>query len=585
MKMVLKQYLCSLRERGELDAILPDLLSELGMNVLSRPGRGTRQYGVDVAAVGALQTDAERVYLFSIKAGNLGRSDWDGPSTQSLRPSLNEICDAYIPTCIPVEHREKPVVICVVVGGEIAEQVRLQLSGFATTLAERGIAFEEWNGDRLASHIQDRFLREELLPAPLQSRMRQTLALLSEPESAVRHFRSLVETLGDYQQRPNVTSLTSLRQISVCAWIVLSWARSSGDLEAAYVTSECALLHGWEVMRRVLAERSGDEKLAIATFAAIQGAYALACHEYLDTNVLPFAGVLHGLSHGVGSACTVDVNEKLFDVLGRLGVEGLWARWRASEAESASKSEADEWRTRGRHVCEAIVALIRNNPALLSPLKDDQAVDIAIALLCLAFESDSSPVAREWLIAMMTRVRLAYETHLQYPCILSAYDQLVQHPAERTDEYRRRVTAGSVLYPLIALWAAIRSDEQLFELVRDFKTACLGHCNFQLWYPNESSEERLYTGRASHGYVLSDVCVEDGPTDLLSQVSCESNATSHYCELSAVKSGMWPLVVVACRSHRLPPPVHLHLVAAVSDCNGKNQEWTNVSGSPGDVPN
>ena len=49
MKPVIREYLASLRERGELDAILPDLLSELGYTVISRPSRGTRQFGVDVA--------------------------------------------------------------------------------------------------------------------------------------------------------------------------------------------------------------------------------------------------------------------------------------------------------------------------------------------------------------------------------------------------------------------------------------------------------------------------------------------------------------------------------------------------------
>jgi O-acetyl-ADP-ribose deacetylase (regulator of RNase III) len=52
MKLVFRQYLASLKERKELDAVLPDLLSELGYTVISRPTIGTRQYGVDVAAVG-----------------------------------------------------------------------------------------------------------------------------------------------------------------------------------------------------------------------------------------------------------------------------------------------------------------------------------------------------------------------------------------------------------------------------------------------------------------------------------------------------------------------------------------------------
>src|SRR2546425_632665 len=59
MKLIIREYLGSLRERGELDAILPDLLSQMGLNVYSRPARGTRQDGVDVGAVGSLNGGTE----------------------------------------------------------------------------------------------------------------------------------------------------------------------------------------------------------------------------------------------------------------------------------------------------------------------------------------------------------------------------------------------------------------------------------------------------------------------------------------------------------------------------------------------
>ena len=97
MRLIIREYIESLKEREELDSILPDLLSELGLTVYSKPGRGTRQDGVDVAAFGSLDGDVEKVHLYSIKPGNLTRSSWDGESNQSLRPSLNEIIDSYIP--------------------------------------------------------------------------------------------------------------------------------------------------------------------------------------------------------------------------------------------------------------------------------------------------------------------------------------------------------------------------------------------------------------------------------------------------------------------------------------------------------
>ena len=158
MKLIISQYLASLKERDELDAILPDLLSEIGLNVYSRPGRGTRQDGVDVAAVGCLPGETEKVYLFSIKAGDLTRHSWDGDALQSLRPSLNEILDSYIPNRLPDEHKEKDIVICLCFGGGIKEQVRPSVEGYIKKNKRNNIAFEEWNGDKLASLIQSNFL-------------------------------------------------------------------------------------------------------------------------------------------------------------------------------------------------------------------------------------------------------------------------------------------------------------------------------------------------------------------------------------------------------------------------------------------
>ena len=97
MKLMIRQYLASLKERGELDALLPDLLSQMGLEVFLKPGVGSRQYGVDVGAFGKLHNESEsKIYLFSVKSGNLDRRDWDSTNPQDLRPSINEIIDVFI---------------------------------------------------------------------------------------------------------------------------------------------------------------------------------------------------------------------------------------------------------------------------------------------------------------------------------------------------------------------------------------------------------------------------------------------------------------------------------------------------------
>lgn len=555
MKLILKEYLSSLRERGELDAILPDLLSQLSLNVYSRPGRGTRQDGVDVGAVGSLDGGPEKVYLFSIKPGDLTRRDWDGDSVQSLRPSLNEIIDAYIPNRLPAEHRGKEIVICIGIGGDVQEQVRPQLTAFITRNTSANITFEEWNGDKLASLIQSNFLHEDLLPKGGRSHLRKSLAMLDEPETSYRHFTVLIESLSDVDALKDATQITAIRQISICLWILFVWARDAGNMESAYLSSEIALLHGWKIVKQH-ARQKGKVAQAIETaFFSILSAYRQISSEFLMSNVLPHVNKLHGLSSAVRGSCSLDINLKLFDLLGRLATDGIWAYWDACQC----SNEEQEAKQRGLHdvwmSMSSVKALISNNPALYLPAKDDQAIDIFIALLLLSCDKRNCDDVQRWLVEMLGRASFAFEAHGHYPCILHSYSDLLSHPKPGDNEYRKNATSGSILYPLIALWATFLNDEELYKDVATFKQQHLQHCNFQLWYPDECSEAHFYTNCDSHGAVLSNVCVDRPKEEFLAQVFGECDQSSQFKELSAIKFGYWPLIVVACRHYRLPLPL------------------------------
>lgn len=557
VKLILKQYLSSLRERGELDAILPDLLSQLGLNVYSRPGRGTRQNGVDVGAVGGLDGSPEKVYLFSIKAGDLTRKDWDGDSVQSLRPSLNEILDVYIPNRLPAEHRGKSIVICVCLGGDIQEQVGESFRSFTAHNQTDGITFEEWNGDKLASLIQSCFLREDLLPEHARSRLRKSLALLDEPEASYQHFAALIRSLAEPDNQKDEERVTALRQMSICLWILFVWARETANMEAAYLASELTLLHGWKIVSPYAAEKGKITETVETAFFSIFSAYQQICSEFVEINVLPHVGKRHALSSAVRGSCSLDINLKLFDLLGRLATNGIWTywgacRWPDEEAEAKQRGLREAWT-----FMSSVKALISNNPVLLLPAKDDQAIDIFIAALLLAFDENNHEDVTGWLAEMLGRANFAYQVHGHYPCVLQSYSELLSHPKSGDDEYRKTVTSGSVLYPMIALWAALLNDNETYNNVACLKQEHLQHCNFQFWYPDECSEAHFYTDGGSHGAVLSNVCVDRPKEELLAQVFGECDQLPHFREMSAIKFGWWPLVVVACRHHRLPLPLHL----------------------------
>ncbi|MEX6399665.1 hypothetical protein AB6E88_22210, partial [Providencia hangzhouensis] len=231
MKLILKQYLASLKERAELDAVLPDLLSSMGMNVFISPTRGVKEYGVDIAAVGRINNEEDKVYLFSVKSGNLTRETWNGNTDQALRPSLDEIQDSFISSRLPPEHRDKRIIICLCFGGDVSSGIRQDVSGYEQKNTRDNISFEEWNGDKLSEFIQQYLLKEELLPSSSQALLRKSLALLEEPESSSKHFSLLIDRiLSNATDTDSIAS--SIIRINVCLWVLFSWCRDERNLEA-----------------------------------------------------------------------------------------------------------------------------------------------------------------------------------------------------------------------------------------------------------------------------------------------------------------------------------------------------------------
>ncbi len=561
MKLIIQEYLASLKERGELDAILPDLLSELGLNVYSRPRRGTRQSGVDVAAVGKLKgDDVDKVYLFPIKAGDLTRSGWNGNDSQALRPSLDEIRDVYIPNRLPEEHKDKEIIICICLGGEIREEVSEQVEGYKGQFhCSHPVTFQDWNGDKLADLIQSSFLKEDLLPEESRSQLRKALALLDEPEVSYRYFSDLIRSLGVVEGKEDKERLTALRQMNICLWILYAWARDINNVESAYLSGELTLLHGWNITRTYLEKSTKTADSIKETFHSLLFTYLAICDHFLKKAVLPFVDKRHALSVAVRGSCELDINLRMFDVLGRLALGGLWAfRFLESlsrqESDSGQETERERLIREFREYVRAVKCLLSNNPALFLPIKDSQVIDISIAVFLLMIEGQNENDIREWLNELIQRAIFCHRTNGKYPCNIESYTDLLNHP-QRDENYLKENVCGSVLYPMIGLWASLYRDEQLFDQVKKIKADHLQHCTFQLWFPDDTSEHHIYTNTENHGAAL-EVDVDQTLRSFADQIFGECDHSPQLKELSAFSRGFWPLIFVACRHYRLPIPIH-----------------------------
>ena len=557
MKLILKQYLASLKERAELDAVLPDLLSSMGLNVFISPTRGVKEYGVDIAAVGRISGEKEKVYLFSVKSGNLTRETWNGKADQVLRPSLDEIQDSFIPSRLPPEHRDKEIVICLCFGGDISSGIRQEVSGYEQRNTRDNISFEEWNGDKLSEFIQQYLLKEELLPSSTQALLRKSLALLEEPESSSKHFSLLIDRiLSNATDTDSIAS--SIIRINVCLWVLFSWCRDGRNLEAAYLSSERALLLAWDKVKEIYTGKNKPSK----SFNSILETYQQITDYYVDQCIIPYVEFRYALSHAVRSPCSIDVNIKLFDVLGRLSVKGHWV------LDSLSKSyienppidgdheEQEKLRLRLRKITKSINLLVVNNPILLSPYKDSQAIDIALALTLLSNNSELDEFVQSWLSEIVDRCIFSFESNGMYPVIHESYESLLEHrKKDRTDNsYKKKATEASILYPLLVVFCSLYKLDSISQKLEKFAADKLTHCTLQYWYPNQDSEQNMYSNADMHGSASAHFPM-NGSLAIGHIVQECSNADS-FKKMSAFNEGKAPLILTACRCYRYPVPFH-----------------------------
>jgi hypothetical protein len=554
MKLILKEYLSSIRERDELDVILPDLLSQMGLDVFSAPSVGGRQYGVDVAAVGSIDGKEETVYLFSVKSKDLTRQVWNSGNIQDLQPSLDDILTTYIPTHLPTEHEGKPIEVCLCYGGELKENVRLNVTQYEKKNETDNISFSHWHGEKLSGLIEKNFLREDLLPKEFRGLLRKSLALLDEPESSYQFFKKLINLiLVDYEKPEN--ELKALRQVNICLWVLYSWCRDQGNVESAYLSSELAVLQAWEYVKKY---RSDKKKLSISiltSMSSIHQLYQKIAEEFVEEKILDKSSGLHVLSSGINSLNPIDVNLKIFDLLGRISLSGLWSFWHINILASNPETKAlsQNLFSKLQVYRRKLISVIANNPILFTPYKDDQAIDIVITSWFLSITNKNNNDLNNWLINIVSNTSGLFSGGGTYPCTLSSYYELLNHPLPDDQSYLERVTAGSTLYPLISMIAAIHGFSDVYKDVQDIKNNFLRHSNFQVWYASKSTEDGLYNNSVNHGLTLSDVPVDQSEKEYLKVIFRECEDSNSFDELSAINC--WPIILTACRHHRNPVPI------------------------------
>lgn len=357
--------------------------------------------------------------------------------------------------------------------------------------------------------------------------------------------------LHETAKTKNRARVTAARQIYLCLWIMFVWARDADNVEAPYRASELAVLNVWDLQRPFIGKKNKDARAITGVLHQLIQLHMVIAAELLERKVYPHVDKRHALSMAVESQNSADVNIKLFDLLGRIAMTGLWLHWidELNESEAAPETQAKLAQASANGF-----KLIQNNPMLLSPLCDHQAIEIALFLLLARTDSANRPDVSSWLHDMVNRLDFTVRTHGNYPCVFTNYRDLIDHPKDRSEAYRKDATSGSSLIPLVAAWLAALNDQGALERLANLQQTELAHCNMQLWLPDGATENELYIGEHGHGIALCDLPLSTTGAKLLDTIAEACQRENSFADLSPNRTGYWPIILLACRHYRHPVP-------------------------------
>lgn len=563
MKIILKEYLASLKERGDLDkSVLPNLLSEIGLRVLNTPMIGTRQNGVDIAAVGKVKgEDKQRyLYLFCIKAGNISRSDW-ASGVQAVRPELEEIRDVYLRSNVAREYADLPIKICLCCGGELEETVLTNWAGYTEQHTTDKISYEEWNGDRLAELMMRCLLARELLDEEPRRNFQKAVAMVNEPNACYEYTRAFLENILIKKDASQKDQLLSLRQSYICLHAVIAWAIEANNLESTYKVSELGMLLCWNAIRKRNSQKRGSKHNENLQFILDQflKLYITASERYFEKTAYTHAQARHALSVAVRSRESVDVNLAMFELLGRLALHGIWIDLFFRNQPDAAPDFLQAWKESTDRTLDTMVSLINSNPTLCSPIRDDHMIEIALVMY-LAQLRESESRFLPWLNSISHRTTYALIMNSQYPTCLRDYADLLAHPLNAEQSYLDDACAGSILYPYLYVWMPCMADDEEMKVFTERLQEKIPNCTHQAWLPDEDSDDLIWSGAMDHGVCVTGLSPNYSQEEVLDTLNSATETCTAIQDISAIKSGLIPMFLTACRHYRLPVPPNLWFV-------------------------
>jgi len=545
MNFLTSEYISLLKEDGELDTLLIDILNSKGITPISKPQKG-RQYGVDIAAIGKDKDGVEKLFLITVKQGNIARSVWDS-GQNSVRQSLNEIREAYINTSLTARQKKLPKVIIVATNGVLEQNIQISWAQYTEKFKEEGLEFDFWGIDDISKMVSENLLSERLFNSEMRSLLKKTLAFLELKDYDLNHYKKLVNLILDKPLKTKKPVLKRLKLLQICLSIVFKWAEDNGYIKSAIYAADKTILKSFEWLNNQGHFKEKYVYLEFYNLHSIRREIGIAYFNKVNNHYF----VEHCLQRY--SKNQIEYSLTVWEEIGILANIGLTEiRHYQYHLNPKTQDLAAVYERSAITISEALVSLIDTNPPSHYPLYDNHIIDIepAMRFLYLTEKKDESI---KWLRTLAVGIHDAKILKGFFPLFRGNYESLVDYYIGIKVQEEK----SSMLLTFLADWCVILNSNEAYKDLKKILELFDNKLNLQIWFP-KSETEKFYlnngysreSGKVKHSITLYDL-LEDYKKEVKEEVELFSSEK----EFDSIKVGYDFIFTITSLYHReLPFP-------------------------------
>jgi hypothetical protein len=530
MRFLIQDYLALLRERGELDAILPDLLRAMGFQVVKLAFRGEVEHGVDLAAYSS-EGNTGTLLLIQVKAGDIDQQLWDsGPN--SIRATLNNLLD------VPFEDLTQPRLqkahkkVILAHNGTLRENVRDKFNGYIENSFTPILSFERWDIDQLSLFFEHYLLNERIMPIEHQKLLKRTIIFLDVPDYDLIDFKQLLGTLLTHQNKITKKKRDRLFGfLRLILAIIRKQCQEQNNLSTALEVYEYSVLQiwGWMVVNGLISKPMLDE------YSNTYILYLQLLLEWAD-KLAPVFYIENGLFWG-GPEEIVEYPLRTFKVIGNLGLLSI------SLAYLPDKELKYQLFPKA---IDLLINAVTTNPSRHRPLLDNHSIDIFLGLWALLI-ARRKDIATSWVVDILEYLSIRKKVRKRLPELYNNIDAVIEYEASDERPLQYVDSSSTLIYFLFE-----------FCLLLDIKDVYEKYCsifddvNFQVWYPPENVEGTLYFREVREGDTEIINHLPESYDEFFADVKARHTFDKDKQEYSPIKYGLPSLLLLANKHYRTP---------------------------------